>query len=102
MNSREAIDLWGHVFSYLQHGIWYLVGDAEEEFHPTACMVISLSVYLYKLLLIESGIMFRHGDNLSFSLRKLDEIKVHVQENLDIRYSRIFCKQEVKPDFLFV
>ncbi len=90
MNYREAIDLWGHVFSCLQPGIWYLVDDAEEEFHPTLCRTISLSIYFYQILLVDSGVMYRHGDNFRFSLRKLDEIKVHLQENLDVRYTRIF------------
>jgi hypothetical protein len=64
MNSGESIDLWGHVLSCLQPGIWYLVDDAEEEFHPTLCRVMSLSAYLYQLQLIESGVLNSHGDNL--------------------------------------
>jgi hypothetical protein len=94
MNSGESIDLWGHVVSCLQPGIWYLVDDAEEEleFHPTLHRAISLSAYLYKILLIESGVLYRHGENLRFSLRKLDDIKVHLQENLDIRYTRNFMQ----------
>jgi hypothetical protein len=83
MNSGEAIDILGYVFSCLQPGIWYLVDDGEDEFHPSACMAIHLSAYLYQLLLKESGIMFKHRDNMRFNLRKLDEIKVHSQENLN-------------------
>ncbi len=83
-------------------GIWYLVDDVEEEFHPTLRRSISLSAFLYQILLVDSGLMYRHGDNFRFSLRKLDEIKVHLQENLDVRYTRNFCKQEAKTDSLFV
>ncbi len=79
-----------------------MVDDAEEEFHPNLHRASSLSVYLYQLLLIESEIVFRHGKNLRFSLRKLDDIKFHLQENLDVRYTRFFFKQEAKSDFFFV
>ncbi len=90
MNSGESIDLWRHVLSCLQPGLWYLVDNAEEEFHPTLCRAISLSAYLYQILLVESGVLYRHGENFRFSLRKLDDIKVHLQENLDVRYTRNF------------
>jgi hypothetical protein len=96
MNSGDSHDLWGHMLSCLQPGIWYLVDDAEEAFHPTLHRAISLSVYLYQLLLIESGIMLRHGENLRFSLRKLNEFKVHLQENLDVRYTQFFLLTEGK------
>jgi hypothetical protein len=49
MNSGESIDLWRHVLSCLQPGIWYLVDDAEEEFHPALRRAISLSAYLYQI-----------------------------------------------------
>jgi hypothetical protein len=87
MNSGESIDLWRHVLSCLQPGLWYLVDDAEEEFHPTLRRAISLSAYLNQILLVESGVLCRHGENVRFSLRKLDDIKVHLQENLDVRYT---------------
>jgi hypothetical protein len=98
MNSGVATDLWGHVFSCLQPSIWYLVDDAEEEFHPTLCRSISLSASLYQILLVDSVVMYRYGSNLRFSLR-LDDLKIHLQENLGIRYTRNFCKQEEKQFF---
>ncbi len=55
-------------------------------------MAISLSIYLYQTLLLASAIMSRHGDNIRFSLQKLDQIKVHLQENIDIRKTRNFLQ----------
>jgi hypothetical protein len=96
MSSEESIDLWRHVLSCLQPGIWYLVDDAEEEFPPTLCRAISLNAYLYQLLLIDSGVLYSHGENLRFSLRKLDNIKVHIQENLDVRYMKFSASRRQK------
>jgi hypothetical protein len=91
MNFDETLDLLRHVLLSLQPGIWYMVDDADE-FYPTMHMAISLSIYLYQTLLLASGIMSRHGENIRFSLQKLDQIKVTYKRTLTSDIQGFFCK----------
>ena len=89
MASPEIIDILQQVFLRLNPGIWFNV-DSTDEFSPSLCKAISLNANRYKNLLLLSGIMFRFGDNFRFSLQKLQDIKISLQENVSINITRAY------------
>jgi len=89
MASPEIIDILQQVFLRLPPGIWFIVDDTDE-FSPSLRKAVSLNANRYKNLLILSGIMFNFGGNYRFSLQKLNDIKISLQENVIINITRVY------------
>jgi hypothetical protein len=45
---------------------------------------IDLNNFQYETMLLASGIMQRYGDNITFSRRHLESLKIQLQEDLEI------------------
>ena len=98
MASPEIIDILQQVFLHLNPGIWFIVDDTDE-FSPSLCKAVSLNANSYKNLLLLSGILFRFGENYRFSLQKLQDIKISLQENVSISITRAYLHRGGKNRF---
>ncbi len=98
MASPEIIDILQQMFLCLNPGTWFIVDDSDE-FFPSLCKAVSLNANRYKNLLLLCGIMFRFGDNLRFSLQKLQDIKISLQENVTINITRVYLHRGGKNRF---
>ena len=48
---------------------------------------VNLNEFQYETLLLASGIMQRYGDNITFSRRHLESLKIQLQENTEIYFT---------------
>ncbi len=76
------VDLLHQLLLPIPRHIWHSLtySDAFQHHLQTS---VNLNEFQYETLLLASGILQRYGDNLVFSRRHLDSLKVQLQENFE-------------------
>ena len=81
------VDLLHQLLAPIPRNIWHSLtySDAFQHHLQTA---VNLNEFQYETLLLASGILQRYGDNLVFSRRHLDSLKIQPQENLEVYFNQ--------------
>ncbi len=76
-----------NILAPIPRNIWHSLtySDAFQHHLQTA---VNLNEFQYETLLLACGILQRYGDNLVFSRRHLDSLKVQLQENLELFFNQ--------------
>jgi hypothetical protein len=82
------VDLLHQLLVPIPCNIWHshTYSDAFQHHLQTA---VNLNEFQYKTLLLASGILQRYGNNLVFSRRHLDSLKVQLQEYLELFFNQM-------------
>jgi hypothetical protein len=81
------VDLLHQLLAPIPRNIWHSLtySDAFRHHLQTA---VNLNEFQYETLLLASCILQRYGENLVFSRRHLDSLKIQLQENLEVYFNQ--------------
>ncbi len=79
------MDLLYHLLLPLPRNIWYAI-SITDVFQPALQTATELNEFQYETLLLASGIFQRRGANIIVSRRHLENLRQHLQENIQLYY----------------
>jgi hypothetical protein len=81
----NLVDLLYHLLLPLPRNIWYAI-SITDAFQPALQTATELNEFQYETLLLASGIFKRRGANIVVSRRHLENLRQHLQENIQLYY----------------